>query len=559
MANTDFRILLQTILDKSSINSELKEVQKIISKRTIDIMPELKTASLRNQIKSVSKEIAADFNKAFGTNLTGNDVFKVYSKQVNTLSSSVAKLATESQKVSAITKMQNYMAKNTAITKESKASIEKWIRTIQSADDLTKSSLDNINNKFKTLDASQRQLGNLGLSIGDSFKEQASKFTQWVSVTSVLMGTVNTLRKMKDNVYEFDEAITNLTMATGANKEEIKLLTKEYSKLGDELSSTVTDITISATEWLKQGKTIEETNTLIRDAMVLSKIGNLSSADSTKYLTSAMKGYKVSVEDTLSVVDKLSAVDMESATDVGGLAAGMSEVAASANLAGVSMDKLLGYLASIGEVTQSGMSETGTTLNAIFSRMGNIKLARLKDYQNSGEDLSNVETVLRGLTISLRDSSDSFREYDDVLDETAGRWSSFSEVQQRAIASAFAGTHHLNEFIILMENYDNALKYTETSMRSSGEATQKFEAYQESLAGHTERFKNSFIGLSDTIVDSEFLKTAIDGGTSFVSVLDWIIDKTGVLTPLLSGIGITAFVKNFDWFCNKNYLKLPRF
>ena len=52
------------------------------------------------------------------------------------------------------------------------------------------------------------------------------------------------------------------------------------------------------------------------------------------------------------------------------------------------MDKLLGYIAVIGETTGEGMSSVGTGLNAIFSRMGNIKLARLKDYQNNGEDLN---------------------------------------------------------------------------------------------------------------------------------------------------------------------------
>ena len=81
MANTDFGILLKTLLDKSGINSELEQVQKIVNKYSIDIMPELKTASLRNQMKAVSQEIANDFNKAFGTNLTGNDVFKAYENQ----------------------------------------------------------------------------------------------------------------------------------------------------------------------------------------------------------------------------------------------------------------------------------------------------------------------------------------------------------------------------------------------------------------------------------------------------------------------------------------------
>lgn len=81
MANTDFGILLKTLLDKSGINSELEQVQKIVNKYTIDIMPELKTASLKNQMKAVSQEIANDFNKAFGTNLTGNDVFKAFENQ----------------------------------------------------------------------------------------------------------------------------------------------------------------------------------------------------------------------------------------------------------------------------------------------------------------------------------------------------------------------------------------------------------------------------------------------------------------------------------------------
>lgn len=152
-----------------------------------------------------------------------------------------------------------------------------------------------------------------------------------------------------------------------------------------------------------------------------------------------MKGFKVDAEDALSIVDKLSAVDMVSATDVGGLAEGMSEVAASADLAGISMDRLLSYLAVVGETTQEGMSSVGNAFNAIFSRMGNIKLSRLKDYQNSGEDLSDVETVLKGEGISLRDENKQFRNFGEVLDEVAADWENYSSVSQRAIAKAFAG------------------------------------------------------------------------------------------------------------------------
>ena len=89
MANTDFGILLKTLLDKSGINSELEQVQKIVNKYSVAIMPELKTASLRNQMKAISQEIANDFNKAFGTNLTGNDVFKAFENQAKQVEKAV--------------------------------------------------------------------------------------------------------------------------------------------------------------------------------------------------------------------------------------------------------------------------------------------------------------------------------------------------------------------------------------------------------------------------------------------------------------------------------------
>lgn len=67
---------------------------------------------------------------------------------------------------------------------------------------------------------------------------------------------------------------------------------------------------------------------------MLSKIGGISSEESTQYLTAALKGYQMSNEEAMSIVDKISTVDMASATSVSGLAEGMSKVASAANLVG---------------------------------------------------------------------------------------------------------------------------------------------------------------------------------------------------------------------------------
>lgn len=283
-------------------------------------------------------------------------------------------------------KIRTYMENNTKAAKEYGVVLENLAK--QSENATTKGEAQSINQQFKQMQSEISAKGLTGNSMFSEVKRGFSQISQFVGTYGILQSGMNKAQEMVQNTYDVDSAMTQLQMATGVSNDKAKDLMKTYSDMGHQLKATGTDVAASSTEWMKQGQSVEKSNKLAESSIKLSKVGELSSENSTKYLTSARKGYGItSAEDTLKIVDKLSSVDMASATDVGGLAEGMSEVATNANLAGVSMDKLLSYLAVIGETTQEGMSSVGTGLNAIFSRMGNIKLARLKDYQNNGEDL----------------------------------------------------------------------------------------------------------------------------------------------------------------------------
>lgn len=283
-------------------------------------------------------------------------------------------------------KIRTYMTNNTKAAKEYGVVLENLVK--QSENATTKGEAQSINQQFKQMQAEISAKGLTGNSMFSEVKRGFSQISQFVGTYGILQSGMNKAQEMVQNTYDVDSAMTQLQMATGVSNDKAKDLMKTYSNMGHQLKATGTDVAASSTEWMKQGQSVEKSNKLAESSIKLSKVGDLTSENATKYLTSARKGYGItSAEDTLKIVDKMSSVDMASATDVGGLAEGMSEVATNANLAGVSMDKLLGYLATIGETTQEGMSSVGTGLNAIFSRMGNIKLARLKDYQNNGEDL----------------------------------------------------------------------------------------------------------------------------------------------------------------------------
>lgn len=230
-------------------------------------------------------------------------------------------------------KIRTYLENNTKAAKDYGDVLEDIAKKSESA--TTKGELQGANQDFKQMQAEISAKGLTGNSMFSEVKRGFSQISQFVGTYGILQSGMNKAQEMVQNTYDVDSAMTQLQMATGVSNDKAKDLMKTYSDMGHQLKATSTDVAASSTEWMKQGQSVEKSNKLAESSIKLSKVGELSSEDATKYLTSARKGYGItSAEDTLKIVDKMSSVDMASATDVGGLAEGMSEVATNANLAG---------------------------------------------------------------------------------------------------------------------------------------------------------------------------------------------------------------------------------
>lgn len=365
------------------------------------------------------------------------NILKQTQSEMRILSNEQSKLISSSTKASMIKSFESYFDQNSKAAKKYADQVEELRQELDNLS--TSADKVNFDTKFNNLKSVINRNGDTGKSAWDELKRGFGQIAEFTGIYGVTSQIQDALLSMPGVVVEVDDAMTNLQMATGATDEQAQQLMSTYSEMGKVLKATATDISASATEWMKQGQSIADSQTLAEYSIILSKIGDLSSTDATKTITAAMKSYNLNIDEVMGFIDQISSIDIASATDVGGLSQAFNEVAANARQAGVETQQLLAYAAAIGETTQEGMASVGTSLNSIFSRMGNIKLARLKDYENNGEDLSNVETVLRGVGISLRDSINEFRDFDEVLAETASRWKTFSGVQQRAVAQAFAG------------------------------------------------------------------------------------------------------------------------
>ena len=391
------------------------------------------------------------------------------------------------------------------------------------------------NNRFVSLTNDIRKAGGEAETLWQKVKRIFGEKLGYGIIASAAMIARRAVREVYTNVVELDKAVVDLQIATGKNREEVKELVNTYSELGRELGATTSEVAKSADTWLRQGYSIEDTNELIKQSTMLSKLGQMESSEASTALTSSLKGYQLAASDAASVVDKLTAVDMEAAASAGDIATAMSECANSARIAGVDMNTLIGYLTTVKEVTQDGSESVGTFAKTMFARMGNIKAGNLEDPE-TGENLSDVETALSSVGIKLRSANNQFRDFDDVLTEVAADWDNYSNVQQHAIAVAFAGTRQQEKFLVLMENYGDAMEYAGVSTESAGTALDKYtNSYLPSVQAAQDSFTASFEQFSSTLLNSDTVTGVIRLGDGLMQMFTWLSKIKALLPAIVAG------------------------
>lgn len=394
--------------------------------------------------------------------------------------------------------------------------------------------------KEQELDASLKKLvatEKQHLSITDQVKNAlSSQFGVYNLVSQGIMMARQAITATIQTVKELNEAMTDVQMVTEGSSYQTQKLATQYAEMAKQMGATTTEIAKGATEWLRQGKSIEETTELLKQSTIMSKVGAIEASKATELLTSTLNGYKMSASDASHVVDALSAVDLAAATSVEELAVALQSTANSARTSGVEFEQLIGQIGAVSEATRRSASVVGNSFKTIFSRLQSV--AAGKDIDDAGDKINDVEKVLSGLGIRLRDSMSQFRNMGDVLDEIAGKWDSYSNVQQRQIATSVAGIRQAETFLALMENYDRALELQTVALESNGSAQRKFDIYLDNINARLNSLKATFQKLVYSQGTQDLFKSLISGAQRLLEVLDALVNNS--ITPFLVKMG--AFV-----------------
>lgn len=382
-------------------------------------------------------------------------------------------------------------------------------------------------------------------SLGGSFREAFSAYSLANMMQDGLYKIVDAGKKAVSTVKEFDDLKTNLAMVTGKDKTYTEDLMQSYNELGQEIGSITSDVAESANTWLRQGRSMADTNQLIKDSMVLSKDAQISSEDAAQVLTSTLNGFKLGADQASRINDILTSIDLKSASDAGGIGTSLQKVASQANNVGMSLEKTAAIIATIKDVTQGSDETIGTSLKSILSRMNNIKAGKFVD--DNGEALNDVEKVLNKIGITMRDNNDQFLDSETIIDSVADKWDTLNKNTQKAVSTALGGTHQANSVIAMLDNYDKVKMLTETAYNSEGTAEKKFQDnYLNSLEAKTNALKASLENLSTSLVSDNMYSGFLDGAKAMAD----FAANTDILQASLAGLASAGGVYAFQQLIN---------
>lgn len=390
-------------------------------------------------------------------------------------------------------------------------------------------------------------------SLGSSFREA---FTSTYNIANMAQDGLFRLaeagRSAVSTVKEFNDLETDLSMATGESRSYTKELMQDYNDMGQSLGAITSDVAESADSWLRQGRSMSETNQLIKDSMVLSKDAQMDSTQASEVLTATLNGFQMNADQASRINDVLTSIDLESASDAGGIGQALTKVASQANNAGVSLEKTAAMIATIKDVTQASDDSIGNAMKSILARMNNIKAGKFVD--DNGEALNDVEKVLNKIGISMRDNNDQFLDSEKIIDNVADKWGNFDKKTQKAVSTALGGTYQANSITALLDNYDKVQKLTDVALNSEGTAQKKFEDnYLSSLEAKTNSLKASMEDLATTTLSSDLYGGFLDGSKAVVDFANNInIVKSALagLTVFGAARGVQQLVNTFRELSN---------
>lgn len=426
---------------------------------------------------------------------------------------------------SLINRINTFLSKNTRITKDARIELQGYVDELGRGVNLRK--WNEINAELKKIENFMRGLHRLGASLKDQMSQAAQSFTQWLSVSSAVMLVLNQFRKMPMEVYAIDTAMTELAKVSDTTMERLSQSLENSAQTAKKYASTIDDVVSATADWSRLGYSIDDAEKLAEIATIYKNVGDgIDIATANESLVSTLQGFKMNAEEALHIIDAFNEVANTEAINSAGIGEALKRSASSMYAAGNTLEETIGLVTAANAVVQDPES-IGNAYKTISMRIRGAKTEMQElglETDGMVESTATLQKEILALSgVDIMKDKNTFKSTYQILDELSTKWKDLTDIQQASITELIAGKRQGNIISALMNNFDTARRATETALNSGGSALKEQETYLSSLEAKTKQFEAAFQSLSNTVVDSDLLKSIVDFGTKSVSSLEGVV------------------------------------
>ncbi|MEI4745872.1 phage tail tape measure protein [Rhodococcus erythropolis] len=391
-------------------------------------------------------------------------------------------------------------------------------------------------NKISILISAQDKASGVVKSASDNINhsaEQIKTSSKIVALATAAMATKIGIDSVRA-AGQYESSLSRLQQASGATKDEMKLLGDTAIALGksnDFAGVSAADAATTMVELSKAGLSVKDTLAAAKGTMALAKAGNIEFSDAAIIAASSLNAFNMEGKDASKVADMLAAGANASQADLSDLAMGLQQSATVAKQFKLGLDENVTALALFANNGIKG-SDAGTSLKTMLialAKPSKESSAAMKDIGFNAYDANGQFVGLREMSSRLKSSLSGLTD----------------EQKQNALATIF-GTDAFRAAAVLADNAGDSFDDMSKSVRKSGAA-------QEAARAQMGPYERSLEGLRNTAADLSLrignaLLPAVTNTVNFISgsatpAFDTLSGTLSGQIPLLSGLaaGVGAY------------------
>lgn len=518
------------------------------------------TETLATNIEKIDGKIGAVNNS------DGQDKVVAYEELLNLMkecSSEVTRIEKLSRLDVADSRFESGLAKakQDLITIETKWSALKRDPGLNEQLNQLKVSLGRVNNQadfskwkaqLSAFRAEVKAAGKDTLSLGDVFKNNLTKVSQWIGATTIIFQTWQTLREGFDVVKDLDNALIDLKKTTNATEEQYRSFYYTANQTAKELGASTKDIIQQTADWARLGYSLDEASTLSRNSAIFSAVSeDLDLTEATDGLVSILKAFKLDADDSLDgIISKVNEVGNKFAVSNADIVEALTRSSSAMAAANSTFEQTVALATAATEITRDA-SQVGNALKTISMRIRGYD----EETETFSDDLKTITGDIADLTkvasnnnqgISLFEADDpnTYRAPYEILKDIADIYDEISDKNQAKLLEKLFGKQRAQVGAAIISNFKQAEKAMDAMAGSAGSASKELARAQDSIVFKLNALKETWVGVAQNLYDTRTIKNVIDLLTDMSGVVQTITKSLGTLGTVSAGVLGVQFIRS---------------